>query len=60
MPVKVEDKTNSNSIDEQKKMPPRERWIAQRYGIRQQSGKSKRKARSINELYNLRYTNKFH
>lgn len=57
MRVKEEDKIIS--VDEQKKMSPRERRILQRYGIRKQSGEVKDKARSINELYNQRYKKKF-
>lgn len=42
---------------EQKKLSPREQ-ILQRYGIDKSDGKKHRKARSINELYNLRYQRK--
>ncbi|MEI3599939.1 MULTISPECIES: hypothetical protein [unclassified Oceanobacillus] len=57
MRVKEEDKIIS--VDKQKKMSPRERRILQRYGMRKQSGKVKSKARSINELYDQRYKEKF-
>ncbi|MBY7144528.1 hypothetical protein KFZ56_16005 [Virgibacillus sp. NKC19-3] len=49
----------SSVKDEQKKMSPQEKNVLKRYGVIEKSNKKKR-ARTINELYEQRYKVKNH
>ncbi|WP_188206856.1 hypothetical protein [Alkalibacillus aidingensis] len=56
--MKVDEQEKPIHVDQQKKLSPKER-ISQKYGINKQSEQQSGRARSINELYNLRYKKKF-